>query len=230
MGKQIVAMSTPSGAPASFQDNRPVLDAQTTTGGHGHDTGVKQLKDEIAAAIAETKGKDLITKLHRYSQVAAYWKRQHEYPKNAFLQFSNFAREVVHAVHGWDETPPVWYHGGPEGLSAGAELLSWPRAYSTNKSLIQNAMAGLGAVRREHWAYFTPDRGLALVYAGQSKNQWVYRVQPEGEIQLDPEVFLLVGVAQMDGEINSDLKGLAYRIIGTVQAFRARTVRVLGVG
>lgn len=186
---------------------------------------------QIDAVVAEAKGMDPLSKMNHYAIAATHWHRSDTVPQDIVAQFCAALMDIATELYKWDETPPVWYHGGPAGLSAGDELLSWPRVPSIRRTGAENLRASLGLVPvRENWAYFTFRRTLALTYCTRHSDGRIYRVQPEGEIELDPHVFFVAGIAQRDPELNADFNLMVLTILEAFPAFRARTVRVLGAG
>lgn len=184
-------------------------------------------REQIDALVSEAQGMSIQEKVDHYSVGIKHWHRDKSVPQHLIDMFCNDVRDKVFAANGWNENPPIWYHGGPPGLKAGDELLSWPRVPSVRKTLAENRRAKLGLIReRYHRVYFTNCRTTALRYCHRRADGKLYRVQPEGEIELDPHTFFLAGIAQRDPEITD----IEWFIRGAAVLWRAPTVRVVRPG
>lgn len=91
----------------------------------------------------------------------------------------------------------TYYHGGVAGLRIGQHIL--PPAETGAFSVADCAtappaeQAKIEAVHRRDRVYLATDQNIAMLWAalhpdGDAKHGgWVYRVQPEGEIEPDPD-------------------------------------------
>jgi len=98
----------------------------------------------------------------------------------------------------------TYYHGGPAGRQRGAFIL--PPAVTGAPT---TADFGAEAVCRRDRVYVTTNQNAALLYAAGHRRGVVYQVEPEGELEVDPDC---------------TLPGLSF------QCARARIVRVVKPG
>lgn len=190
-------------------------------------------REEIGAAIAETKGMSIIEKMNHHNDRLVIRYCRGGYNESGFEKFSDIIIKLVTPAWKWDERPPIWYHGGPAGIKSGELLLPFPLAWNGRNTIAEHVEARLrNAVNPAsvNYVYFTDDRALAIDYSQQFESGELYRVKPEGKLQVDPEVYLLFSLLRRDKEIELD----TYKLIDTVllgkPAFRAPTARVLGLG
>lgn len=181
---------------------------------------------ELNDIVSATKGRDIRDKLLTYHIKANVIKRK-GYSERTFLRFNQEATIIARHVYGWDQTPPVWYHGGPAGRKSG-EILD------PTKKVRRPLFWVLSSNRPETYSYFTHDRSNALHYASAYGDRGrIYRVQPETDMQIDPEAFILAMLMMKDPDFNipdSAMLELVVLCMQTYPGWRAETVRVLGAG
>lgn len=79
-----------------------------------------------------------------------------------------------------------WYHGGPPGRAVDEQLL--PPATTGAPRLSDHAPAGAATAHvRDDCVYVTPDINVAAMYAVGHRGGVVYRVQPDGPLERDPD-------------------------------------------
>lgn len=190
-------------------------------------------EEEIQAEIAKTKGWDTGRKLYHYREtVVTPWMRS-GYDEGAFDAFSDNVMRFLKVFYKWDESPPVWCHGGPRGFKAGDTLLSYPDVPSARKNRLEYINDRLKlAINPDmpRYVYFTHSRALAIYYSALYEDGRTYRVQPEGKIQIDPEVFVHFNTARKDSEITLDPASLIPWLFTITPACRAPSATVLGPG
>jgi len=85
-----------------------------------------------------------------------------------------------------------WYHGGAPLLKAGDMLLPRSVTGAAGFSTVSESIRYLLApeiLEDEDWVFVTSNVKLAFSYCSDhpSGNGWLYRVQPEGKIERDPD-------------------------------------------
>lgn len=179
---------------------------------------------EIRTEVEATQGAPWAEKIARYNEAATTW-RKRGYPDGIFRDFNAGMMEVARNYYGWHENPPIWYHGGPAGIERGEMLRSQPRTIAEALA----AHAGLAQAHAQQ-VHFTPDRNYALKYAEDFRQPEIYRVEPEEPIQINPQMFCLVGIFSHDPEVNQDMDRLILRVMLHLPSWCAPAARVLGIG
>lgn len=91
----------------------------------------------------------------------------------------------------------AYYHGGVAGLRVGQYILppceTGARSVADNQSAPPEEQATIERVHRKDRVYLATDQRIAMLWAalhpdGDAKQGgWVYRVQPEGDVEPDPD-------------------------------------------
>lgn len=82
------------------------------------------------------------------------------------------------------EDPPTYYHGGAPGRQRGAYIL--PPSI-TGAACTADHVAKTDGVARRDRVYVTTSFNAALLYAGGHRRGVIYEVEPDGELEPDPD-------------------------------------------
>ncbi|WP_439525641.1 hypothetical protein [Roseovarius mucosus] len=164
--------------------------------------------EEAHAEIKAARGLSREEKKLLYTRFTCKWRE--DVPIEPYRAYSRAMWQAATEVYNWEEKPPVWYHGGAAGLSAGDEILPFPYVPSGRKTLFENLSGGIAASlnpRPKRPVFFSQVLMAARQYAIRCKNGKIYIVEPEGEILADPEWFISHVLVTNDPEINPNQGG-----------------------
>ncbi|MEE1774482.1 hypothetical protein PUR34_41505 [Streptomyces sp. JV185] len=84
----------------------------------------------------------------------------------------------------------AYFHGGVPGLKPGDRILPPDNTGTTRRlSTYADEVNGPAHARRTDIVYLTTDRHVASAYAALHPDGALYRVDPEGEVEPDPDCF-----------------------------------------